>query len=35
MIRDWTERRFDFTGYVTGFDLAELGDRSKLRDELG
>ncbi len=35
MIRDWTERHFDFTGYVTGFDPAELGDRAKLRDELG
>jgi pimeloyl-ACP methyl ester carboxylesterase/predicted glycosyltransferase len=35
MIRDWTERHFDFTGYVTGFDPRELGDRGKLRDELG
>jgi len=35
MIRDWTERNFDFTGYVTGFDPADLGDRTKLRDELG
>ncbi len=35
MIRDWTERHFDFTGYVTGFDPAELGDRGALRDELG
>ena len=35
MIRDWTESHFDFTGYVTGFDPAELGDRSKLRAELG
>jgi pimeloyl-ACP methyl ester carboxylesterase/predicted glycosyltransferase len=34
MIRDWTERNFDFTGYVTGFDPAELGDRTKLRAEL-
>jgi pimeloyl-ACP methyl ester carboxylesterase/predicted glycosyltransferase len=34
MIRDWTERHFDFTGYVTGFDPADLGDRSKLRAEL-
>jgi pimeloyl-ACP methyl ester carboxylesterase/predicted glycosyltransferase len=34
MIRDWTERHFDFTGYVTGFDPADLGDRSKLRTEL-
>ncbi len=35
MIRDWTERNFDFTGYVTGFDPADLGDRSRLRAELG
>jgi len=35
MIRDWTERHFDFTGYVTGFDPADLGDRNKLRAELG
>ena len=35
MIRDWTERHFDFTGYVTGFDPAQLGDRSKIRAELG
>ncbi len=35
MIRDWTERNFDFTGYVTGFDPTDLGDRTKLRAELG
>ena len=35
MIRDWTERHFAFTGYVTGFDAAELGNRSSLRAELG
>lgn len=35
MIRDWTERNFDFTGYVTGFDPADLRDRTKLRAELG
>ena len=34
-IREWTERHFDFTGYITGFDPAELGDRSTLRAELG
>jgi pimeloyl-ACP methyl ester carboxylesterase/predicted glycosyltransferase len=34
MIRDWTERNYDFTGYVTGFDPADLGDRTKLRAEL-
>ena len=35
MIRDWTERHFDFAGYVSGFDPAELGDRERLRAELG
>jgi pimeloyl-ACP methyl ester carboxylesterase len=35
MIRDWTERNFDFTGYVTGFNPADLGERDKLRAELG
>jgi len=34
-IRDWTERHFDFAGYVSGFDPAELGDRERLRAELG
>lgn len=34
-IRDWTERNFDFCGYITGFDLAGLGDRERLRAELG
>ena len=35
MIRDWTERNYSFTGYVTGFDPADLSDRAKLRAELG
>jgi pimeloyl-ACP methyl ester carboxylesterase/predicted glycosyltransferase len=35
MIRDWTERNFDFAGYVQGFDPAEFGDRERLRSELG
>jgi len=35
VIRDWTERNFDFTGYITGFDPADLSDRAKLRAELG
>jgi pimeloyl-ACP methyl ester carboxylesterase len=34
-IRDWTERHYDFAGYVTGFDPAELADRERLRAELG
>jgi predicted glycosyltransferase len=35
MIRDWTEEHFDFSGYVTGFDPSEFGDREALRAELG
>ena len=35
LIRDWTERHFDFAGYVTGFDPAALTDREALRAELG
>src|SRR6185436_658737 len=34
-IRDWTEQHYDFAGYVTGFDPAELSDRERLRAELG
>jgi predicted glycosyltransferase len=34
-IRDWTERHYDFAGYVSGFDPATLGDRDALRAELG
>jgi len=34
-IRDWTERHFDFPGYVTGFDPADFADRERLRAELG
>ena len=35
LIRDWTTRHFDFAGHVTGFDPAQMGDRAKLRAELG
>jgi predicted glycosyltransferase len=35
LIRDWTESHFDFAGYISGFDPAELGDRERLRAELG
>jgi pimeloyl-ACP methyl ester carboxylesterase/predicted glycosyltransferase len=35
LIRDWTERNFDFAGYVTGFDPGEFADRERLRAELG
>jgi predicted glycosyltransferase len=34
-IRDWTEANYDFAGYVTGFDPADLADREALRAELG
>ena len=34
-IRDWTEERFNFTGYITGFDPATVADRDALRSELG
>jgi pimeloyl-ACP methyl ester carboxylesterase/predicted glycosyltransferase len=30
LIREWTERHFDFPGYVTGFDPRTLGDRAAL-----
>lgn len=33
--REWTERHFDFTGYVSGFDPAALPPRDALRAELG
>jgi pimeloyl-ACP methyl ester carboxylesterase/predicted glycosyltransferase len=34
-IRAWTEEHFDFAGYVTGFDPAELAERESLRERLG
>jgi predicted glycosyltransferase len=35
LIRDWTERHFDFAGYVSGFDPETFADREALRAELG
>ncbi len=35
LIRDWTERHYNFSGYITGFDPHDLADRAALRDELG
>jgi len=32
-VRDWTERHFDFAGYITGFE--PVADREALRAELG
>jgi pimeloyl-ACP methyl ester carboxylesterase/predicted glycosyltransferase len=34
-IREWTERHYDFAGYVPGFDPATVADRAALRVELG
>lgn len=34
-IREWVDDHYDFCGYITGFDPAELADRSALREELG
>ena len=34
-IREWVEGHYDFSGYVTGFDPATLGDRDELRQRLG
>jgi predicted glycosyltransferase len=34
-IPDWTADHFEFPGYVTGFDAAELADRERVRAELG
>src|SRR5262249_2078797 len=35
LIRDWTEKHFEFPGYITGFDPQRLGGRAALRHELG
>ena len=34
-IRDWTQREFDFAGYITGFEPVGDDDRAALREELG
>jgi predicted glycosyltransferase len=34
-IRGWTERHFDFSGYITGIDPGEITDRPALRERLG
>ena len=34
-IRDWVERNYEFSGYVSGFDQAGFADRDALRAELG
>ncbi len=35
LISDWVRDNFDFAGYVTGFDPAEVADTGALRDRLG
>jgi pimeloyl-ACP methyl ester carboxylesterase/predicted glycosyltransferase len=34
-IRAWTEKHYDFAGYITGFDPAAFADREGIRAELG
>jgi pimeloyl-ACP methyl ester carboxylesterase len=34
-IRDWVEQHYQFAGYVSGYDPAEVADRAALRAELG
>jgi pimeloyl-ACP methyl ester carboxylesterase/predicted glycosyltransferase len=34
-IRDWTERHFDFCGYITGQDRSRAPDRAELRARFG
>jgi pimeloyl-ACP methyl ester carboxylesterase/predicted glycosyltransferase len=34
LIREWTGQHYQFAGYVTGFDPAEVADRERLRAEL-
>jgi pimeloyl-ACP methyl ester carboxylesterase len=35
LIREWTEQHYQFAGYITGFDPAEVADTAALRAELG
>jgi pimeloyl-ACP methyl ester carboxylesterase/predicted glycosyltransferase len=35
VIRDWTQRHYDFAGYIPGFDPRAIADRAALRAELG
>ena len=34
-IRDWVEAHFQFSGYISGYDPAEVADRAAIRAELG
>jgi predicted glycosyltransferase len=35
LISEWTRANYDFSGYITGFDPAQLPDREELRAQLG
>ena len=34
-IRDWVEQHYQFTGYISGYDPADVADRAAIRAELG
>jgi hypothetical protein len=34
-IRDWTHKHFEFSGYISGYDPGQWGDREELRHKLG
>jgi pimeloyl-ACP methyl ester carboxylesterase/predicted glycosyltransferase len=34
-IRDWTERHYEFPGYISGFDPDRVADRDQVRHEVG
>ena len=34
-IRDWVEQHYQFSGYISGYDPAEVADRAATRAELG
>ena len=35
LIRDWVEQNYQFSGYISGYDPAEVADRAAIRAELG
>jgi pimeloyl-ACP methyl ester carboxylesterase/predicted glycosyltransferase len=35
LIRDWVGQNYQFSGYISGFDPAEVADRDAIRAELG
>jgi pimeloyl-ACP methyl ester carboxylesterase/predicted glycosyltransferase len=34
-IRDWVQRHYQFAGYISGYDPADVADRARIRAELG